>query len=207
VTALRFLAEANLNTAALAAVADPPEDVLSPARQVLSDALAAVAKARENLERASRPAERLREQLLVANEQLAAAEADLAAVDAQHAAAVRDQARSGVEIKSGKPPPSANEEAALEHARRTVNAIRAALTECEGDVRNASSALRNAEAQLDPLLLAVVLEEFDAALLVRERELKSFVAVEDHMRGLLDAMAARGRALLEKEPEQGRAWL
>ena len=196
-----------MTPSALAAVADPSEDTLSPARRALADHLAMVARAKADLERATKPAARLREQLSAANQQLAAAEVDLAAVDAQHAAAIRDQARSGVEITSGKPPASANEEAALDRARRNVNAIRAALTECEGDVREASSALRNAEAQLDPLLLAVMLEQFDDGLQTRQRTFSEFCVAENEIRGLLDAVAARGRVLLEQGPEQGRAWL
>ena len=189
------------------AVADLPEFNLSSARRALTDHVANVGRAKADLERATKPAARLREQLRVANEQLAAAEADLAAVDAQHASAMRDQARSGIEITSRNPPASANEEAALERARRTVNAIRAALTECEGEVRTASSVLRDAEAQLDPLLLAVMNDEFEEALQDHRQTYNRFIESENEIRGMLDAIATRGRALLGNEPERGRAWL
>jgi hypothetical protein len=56
-------------------------------------------------------------------------------------------------------------------------------------------------------VLAVICEEFDTALQARQRAYDSFSDAENHIRGLLDAISARGRALLGTAPEQGRAWL
>lgn len=146
------------------ALAIAPDDesarLLSPARRILAEQLAAVARVRSDLERASRPAERLREQLRVADEQLAAAEAERAAIDAQHVAAIRDQAKSDAALELlPKAPGSAKAEATTESARRTRDAVRAALAECEAEVDAARKALLARQVHTDGLLLAVIQEE------------------------------------------------
>jgi hypothetical protein len=56
-------------------------------------------------------------------------------------------------------------------------------------------------------VLAVMIEEFDLALAAWRQAHETFSATDNALRGLLDALAARGRELAAKQPEEGRSWL
>jgi len=180
---------------------------LSPARRALAEHLMTVARADADFAKANRPAERLREQLQIATGQLAAAEADLAEIDAKHAEQIRDQAKTGGEIALTKPPQSAKAEAAIDIARRTCNAVRAALVECETEANAAAVVLRAAQSRSDALVMAVMLEEHGAALERHARACSDFVAAEADCFAIAAAMGAHGCRREAATPGSGISWL
>ncbi len=181
--------------------------VLSPARQALAEQLTLIERAHDDLRKASRPAERLREQLRLSRAQVTEAEAELAAIDAKHAEAMRNQAIGGAEITSVRRPASAKAEAALDDARRTCNALQAALAECERDLKPWSEAFQAAHASMDALVLDVLSEEHAALCASFQADLARYEKAEADIFGLVDAMSARGRMLLPTSGERARAWL
>jgi chromosome segregation ATPase len=191
----------------LAIVGDRPATHLSPARQALAAASASIGELKAAVARASRPAERLRQQTRAANEQVAAAEAELAAIDAQHAAAIRDAAKNDTAIELATPPAREKAEAAVERARRTRDAVARAVPECEQEVQRANLALQKAEAELDPLLLGVLLAEHGTTVQRWHEARAAFVAAEAELLGLQHAIAQRGRDLEARAPGRGVAWL
>jgi hypothetical protein len=194
---------------ALALVADETDPVaLSPARQALSNELLRIALAQADVDRVSRPIERLREQDRIASEQLAAAESDLAELDRAHAMAIRDQAREGQggAIELPKAPARAKAEAAVESARHTRDAVRAALVEVQADADAPSVVLAEAMASTDRLVMAVMTEEHDAALDRLARAAAEHEAALTEARAIRAAVLERARGLQKRAPDEARAW-
>jgi hypothetical protein len=187
----------------------PAAPALTPARQKLSEQIDAVAHARSELDRAGRPVERLREQLSVASQQLEAAEIALAEIDARHAAGIKEQAKEegGEVITLTKPPGSAKAEAAIENARRTCNAVRAALAECEREQNDRQADLGAATAELDALVLAVIVEEHQHALEKRRSALEAFLVADASAKSLTEIFGRIGRAPGLRVEDHKIAWL
>jgi hypothetical protein len=195
-------------TAALKIVEDDGSVVITPARQALSDQLLRIALAQADVDKVSRPIERLREQDRVASEQLAAAESDLAELDRAHATAIRDQAREGQggAIELPKAPARAKAEAAVESARHTRDAVRAALADVQADTHGPSIALAEAVASTDRLVMAVMTEEHDAALDRLARAAAEHEAALTEARAIRAAVLDRARGLQQRAPDEARAW-
>ena len=193
-------------TAALAIVSSDRSVALSPARRALADHLDAVSAAKSDFDRARRPVERLQEQLAVATTQLAAAEADLAAIDAKHAASLRNQAESDGPIRLRKPPESEKAEATLDSARRTCNAVRAALAECDASAGDAGAALRNVKASTDQFIQAVFAEEYRAAVDRLARAAAEHEAAMTEADAIREAIFQHARGLQHTAPDQAQPW-
>jgi hypothetical protein len=192
---------------ALAVVADPPAMPLSPARAALDQHLAAQAKLRTEIQRVEKPVTELRHRLAAAAADLGAAERDLAGAEAAHSAAIAKAAREGSTAPLPKAPVREELLEHIEEAKRNKAAVERALAECAADLNVATTALRGAEGTVGPLILGVVVEEFELVLQAWRQVHEHFSAVDNNLRGLLDAIGARGRAVCEKTPEEGRAWL
>jgi chromosome segregation ATPase len=179
---------------------------LSPARRALADHLTVVATASVEVEKAERPVARLREQARVASQQLTAAEADLAAIDKRHSDSIRDAAQSGAEITLDKPPTAAVAEATIENARRTLNAVRGALLECEAAADTARKALRDVMAQSDQLVMAVMVEEHDAALVCLSQAYTAYETAVAEVAGIRGSIFERAQALQRRAPDEAHPW-
>jgi hypothetical protein len=177
---------------------------LSPARQALAKHSAELAKLAGEVERAGRPPARLRAELIMVDERLKAAEADRARVEAGYAATIAEAAKAGAATPLPKPPELEKSQAGSPRDRLAKAAIERALADCAAEMAAATAALRDAEVALDPLTLAVMIEEFDVAVQAWRLAHEHFSAADNQLRGLLDAIGAYGRA---RSPGQGHLWL
>jgi hypothetical protein len=193
-----------MNAAAKKAIFDFP---LSPGRQALHDHLGSVATARAAADHAAVPVGRLRDRLQTANDELAAAEAALATIDTGRAAAMRAAAETGGEIEILDGPARGKAAAAVEAARRAVAALQSALDNCTADEATARRTVHYLTATTDAYLLAVITEEFSAALEDYAAVRDELVVAETKVCALCELFGEHGRGLHAAGLDRGIDWL
>jgi hypothetical protein len=185
-----------------------PAPVPSKARGELNAHIQLSARLAADVEKADRPVAKLNAQLSQAMAELAAGERVLAEIDTRRAAAIAAAARQGGEVVL--PPAGADSEAAtaaIEHSRRTVNALRLAIQECSADQARAVAASAEAKARGEGLLLNVLIEFHSKQVLDWARARDVANTLEAELCGLLEAVGQHGRDLEAKTPGAGLVWL
>ena len=180
----------------------------SPAEQMLDEHLKAVAAAQAAHDEAAAPSNRLREELRLAMERLAAAEARVATLGAEETSALCEAAKAGTPIAVDRSKGLIAAENAVARERHAVASLTVALNEfLNGGLTKHVSDLQMLGARTDEIVLAVVIEAHAAALEERASLRDEFVAAEDKVLGLAEAMAARGRSLHQGGSARGIEWL
>jgi|ERR1700722_19066126 hypothetical protein len=139
--------------------------VVQNARDALADYLeTVVSRLRMDVDDAATAVAGVRNQLRIAQKQMIFAEFELAEIEAYYGQVVRNASDTGRAVDFTTISVYALAETVFQNAERLVGSIQTRLTKCLDEEARVDVALRNAISNCDPLMRAVIAEEYELAL-------------------------------------------
>jgi hypothetical protein len=139
--------------------------VVQTARDALADYLETViGRLRMDVDDAGKAVAGVRNHLRIAENQMIFAELELADIEASKGQAIRDGSGTGGAADLAAISVCALAETVFQNAERLVGSIETRLTKCLAEEARVDVALRNAISNCDPLVRAVIAEEYELAL-------------------------------------------
>jgi hypothetical protein len=139
--------------------------VIQTARDALADYLeTVVSRLRLDVDDAAKAVAEVRNHLRVAQNQMIFAELELAYIESNYGQGVRNESDPGLAVDFTAISVYAVAETVFQNAERLVGSIQTRLTKCLAEEASVDVALRNAINNCDPLMRAVIAEEYELAL-------------------------------------------
>jgi hypothetical protein len=174
--------------------------VVQTARDALADYLeTVVGRLRTDVYDAGRAVAAVRNHLRIAQNQMIFAELELASVEETYGQVPRNGNTIGNAVDLGTLSVYVLSEAVFQNAERLVGSIQTRLTKCLAEEARVDVAFRNAISNCDPLVRAVIAEEYELALERLANARAEYVAAQIEAIALSRACSEHARSLLHSD--------